>query len=83
MAARDTGTEQMIKEAAKEAFFTKGQMYATTQDIADAAGISRTSLHYYFRSRDELMKQVFDEAVNDLNGKLYKLMESALPFKER
>jgi len=29
------------------------------------------------------MKQVFDEAVNDLNGKLYKLMESALPFKER
>jgi len=83
MAARDTGTEQMIKEAAKEAFFTKGQMYATTQDIADAAGISRTSLHYYFRSRDELMKQIFDEAVNDLNGKLYKLMESALPFKEK
>ena len=83
MAQRDIGTEQLIKDTAKEVFFTKGQLYATTQDIADAAGICRTSLHYYFTSREELMKQIFNEAINELNGKLYKLMESALPFKEK
>ncbi|MEO8711585.1 MAG: TetR/AcrR family transcriptional regulator [Parafilimonas sp.] len=73
----------MIKDTAKEIFFSEGKLHATTQDIADAACISRTSLHYYYRSRDELMKRVFNEAVNELNGKLYKLMESALPFKEK
>lgn len=83
MSARDTGTEQLIKDTAKKVFFAEGKIYATTQEIADDAGISRTSLHYYFRSRDELIKQVFNEAVNELNGKLYKLMESALPFKEK
>lgn len=83
MAARDTGTEQLIKDTAKEVFFTKGQLYATTQDIADAAGICRTSLHYYFRSREELMKQVFNEAINELNGKICKIIESELPFKEK
>ena len=83
MAARDTGTEQLIKDTAKEVFFTKGQLYATTQDIADAAGICRTSLHYYFRSREELMKQVFNEAINELNGELRKIIESELPFKEK
>ena len=81
MAQRDIGTEQLIKDTAKEVFFTKGQLYATTQDIADAAGICRTSLHYYFTSREELMKQIFNEAVKEFNAKLYKLMKSALPFK--
>lgn len=83
MATRDTGTEQLIKETAKQVFFAEGRLHATTQDIADAAGISRTSLHYYYRSRDELMKQVFNEATNELSAKLYSVMDSALPFREK
>jgi TetR/AcrR family transcriptional regulator len=43
MAARDAGTEKLIKDTAKK-FFAEGKLHATTQDIADAAGISRTSL---------------------------------------
>ncbi len=83
MGARDTGTEKLIKDTAKRIFFAEGRLHATTQDIADAAGISRTSLHYYYRSRDELMKQVFYEAATALNDKLHDLMESELPFKEK
>jgi len=83
MAARDTGTEKLIKDTAKRIFFAEGKLHATTQHIADAAGICRTSLHYYYKSRDELIKQVFYEAANMLSDKLHSLMESKLGFREK
>lgn len=83
MSTRDTGTEQLIKDTAKRVFFAEGKLHATTQDIADAAGISRTSLHYYYRSKDELLKQVFNEAMDALSSRLNDVMDSVIPFKEK
>ena len=83
MSARDTGTEKLIKDTSKRMFFTEGKIHATTQDIADVAGISRTSLHYYYQSREALMKQVFNEAMGDLNERQYAIMASNLPFREK
>ena len=83
MGIRDTGTEQLIKDTAKRIFFAEGKLHATTQDIADAAGICRTSLHYYYRSRDVLVKQVFNEAMQELDKRLFSVMSSALPFREK
>jgi len=61
-------TQELIKETAKNLFFVEGKFNATTQEIADAAGVNRTLINYYFRSRDNLMKIVLDEAKN-LEGK--------------
>lgn len=36
------------------------------QDIADEAGINRTLLNYYFRSKEKLFNIVFDEVLNTL-----------------
>ncbi len=83
MATRDTKTEQLIKDTAKRVFFAEGRINATTQDIADAAGVSRTSLHYYFRSKDVLIGQVFNEAMIDLSERLYEVMGSNMPFKDK
>jgi TetR/AcrR family transcriptional regulator len=83
MATRDTGTEQLIKDTAKRVFFAEGKLHATTQDIADAAGVSRTSLHYYFRSKDILLQEVFNEAFSGLSCRLNSVMESEIPFKEK
>lgn len=55
-------TERLIKETAKRVFFGEGRFNATTQEIADAAGVNRTLINYYFRSRDKLFEQVFEEA---------------------
>ncbi len=49
MAARDTGAEQKIKDTAKRLYFAEGRINATILDIADAAGVSRTLVNYYFR----------------------------------
>ncbi|MGI4020974.1 MAG: TetR/AcrR family transcriptional regulator [Janthinobacterium lividum] len=83
MAIRDTGTEQLIKDTAKRIFFTAGKLHATTQDIADAAGINRTLVHYYFRSRDILFKQVFEEALLNINERMDRIFETGELFKTK
>jgi len=83
MPLKNTGTEQLIKDTAKRLLFAEGKLHATTQEIADAAGVNRTALHYYFRSRDLLIAAVFQEAMQGLSQRLDECMESEKPFKEK
>ncbi|SDE05079.1 transcriptional regulator, TetR family [Mucilaginibacter pineti] len=83
MAVRDTGTEQLIKDTAKRIFFAEGKFNATTQDIADAAGVARTVINYYFRSKDALFKLVFKEAMDDMKVRLDEVLLSELAFKKK
>ena len=83
MAQRDTGTEQLIKDTAKRIFFSEGKLHATTQDIADAAGVNRTLLNYYFRSRDILFEQVATEARAEMSAVLDKVFTAELEFKDK
>jgi len=83
MAVRDTGTEQLIKDTAKRIFFSEGKFHATTQDIADAAGVNRTLVHYYFRSRDILFEQVVREAKEDLRHTMDNVLKGEMSFKEK
>ncbi len=83
MATRDTGTEQLIKDTAKHIFFSEGRLHATTQDIADAAGVNRTLLNYYFRSRDTLFEQVVKEARDEMSDIIDSAFSAELPFKEK
>lgn len=83
MAQRDTGTEQLIKDTAKKIFFSEGKLHATTQDIADAAGVNRTLLNYYFRSRDILFEQVATEARAEMHAELDSVFSAEIEFKEK
>lgn len=75
--------EELIKQTAKELFFTKGYLHATTQEIADAAGVNRSLINYYFRSRDLLFQTVYREAVESLKSQLDKVLYDEIPFKEK
>lgn len=83
MQVKDSKTENLIKDTAKQIFFKEGKMLATTQDIADAAGVNRSLLHYYFRSRDVLFNMVFKEAVTKLKERLNEVIGSQLPFRQK
>lgn len=76
-------TEEQIKATAKEIFFYKGNLHATTQEIADAAGVNRSLINYYFRSRDQLFKTVYNEAVETMRSQLDNVIYSAVPFQEK
>lgn len=80
---KDVETEVIIRRAAKKLFFEEGKFNATTQEIADAAGVNRTLINYYFRSRDNLFNLIFEEAVKREEELREKILYSELPFKEK
>ncbi|WP_294819852.1 TetR/AcrR family transcriptional regulator [uncultured Flavobacterium sp.] len=79
----DQDTEKLIKETAMRIFFAEGRFNATTQEIADTAGVNRTLINYYFRSRDKLFEQVFDEAHKQEHELMEQIMFSDLPFRDK
>ena len=76
-------TEKLIKDTARDIFFQKGRLSATTQEIADEAGVNRALIHYYFRSREQLLQTVFQEAVNEIRGTVSEIFKTDAPFKTK
>lgn len=76
-------TQELIKETAKKLFFVQGRFDATTQEIADEAGVNRTLINYYFRSRDNLLQIIFQDAQKVEKQKSELIMDSDLAFKEK
>lgn len=58
-------SEQKILDAAKKIFEASGYNGARMQQIADEAGISKASLHYYFRSKENLFERIFSETMEE------------------
>lgn len=76
-------TEALIRRTAKKLFFGEGKFNATTQEIADAAGVNRTLINYYFRSRDNLFNLVFEEALCKEHEKSNSIIHSNLSLREK
>lgn len=58
---KDNKTEELIKSCSRDLFFNKGKLNASTQEIADNAGVKRTLVNYYFGSKQKLFDLVFEE----------------------
>src|ERR1700736_6685770 len=59
--AKETTTEEKIKEAARKLFTQKGFAATRTRDIAEEAGINLALLNYYFRSKQKLFDLIMME----------------------
>lgn len=62
MAKSQSTTEEKIKEAARKLFVEKGFGSATTRDIAECAETNIALVNYYFRSKENLFQEVFQES---------------------
>jgi AcrR family transcriptional regulator len=60
-AARRRVIEREIIEHATRLFAERGFAGTSVQDIADAMGMSRPTLYYYFKSKDELLASLVTE----------------------
>lgn len=58
-------TEEKIKRITKHLLFTEGRFGATTQQIAQLAGLDRTAIHYYFRTRSNLIYTIIGEVIKE------------------
>jgi len=79
---RHTETEQKIIASAEKLFYQKGKAGTSMQDIADDAGINRTLLNYYFRTKDQLFDAVFRTAMGRFVPALAELLHSDMPIEE-
>ena len=61
MTKEDLQTDQIILDAARRVFQRSGLGGARMQEIANEAEISKASLHYYYRSKDKLFQNVFQQ----------------------
>ncbi len=72
-------TRERILQAAVQVFSLRGFEGATLKEITDQAGANIAAVNYYFRSKDELIRQV----LSDLLGKVNHARDMALTSYER
>ncbi len=77
-----TETELKIVVSAEKLFYQKGKAGTSMQDIADDAGINRTLLNYYFRSKDILFEAVFRKALGSFVPGLAAMFKSDMDFEK-
>ena len=78
----EKSAEEKILAAAKKVFIEKGLDGARMQQIADEAGMSKASLHYYYRSKQQLFDGIYMQVFTDVMPRLFGILVSDLPLFE-
>ncbi|MCF6132529.1 TetR/AcrR family transcriptional regulator [Flavobacterium wongokense] len=83
MSKVEESIEEQILVAAFNVFVEKGFDNAKMQDIADRAGIKRTVLNYYFRSKDLLYQNIAKTIMRQALPQMLRILNSDLPFEQK
>ena len=78
----ESNNEQLILEAAEAEFLEKGYKNTPTTAIAKRAGVTHAMLHYYFRTKENLFRKVFQNKVRLLGNAVGQHVNENLPFEE-
>lgn len=80
---QEKDTEQRILNAAKKIFLEKGRDGARMQEIANEAGINKSLLHYYFRSKDKLFEAIFKLEFKKFIPDVNSILRGDIPFEAK
>ncbi|NQV53196.1 MAG: TetR/AcrR family transcriptional regulator [Flavobacteriales bacterium] len=69
-------TKDKILEAAREEFLANGYDATSVRCIADKADINKGLLHYYFKTKEVLIVQVFEELFKELFSILDQIFDA-------
>ena len=83
MKNEETNTEQAILKAAEELFLEQGFEQTTTKQIAQRAGCNQALLHYYYRTKDNLFVQIFEEKAKFIATHFLDINLTAQTLEER
>ena len=76
-------TEDHILDTAREVFTHHGYDGTSMQMIADRAGINKSLLHYYYRSKEKLFGQVFSRVFSQFIPHVGVIFMSDMPLEEK
>lgn len=79
----NVSTEEHILEVAREVFTQNGYDGTSMQMIADAAGINKSLLHYYYRSKEKLFKNIFEKVFSQFIPNLGVIFMSDMTLEEK
>ncbi len=83
MSIKETDNEKLILEAAEAEFMEKGYGKSRTTEIAKRANVNHAMLHYYFRTKENLFKVVFQRKAKVMSEVLLFSFMQDLPFLEK
>lgn len=75
-------TEQSILEAAEHLFLEKGYAKTSTTEIARVVGCNQALVHYYYRSKENLFRQIFENKIKMFVTDLLQMSDDDQPFEE-
>lgn len=75
--------EQKIVEVAQNLFIEQGFEKTSMSKIAEEAGISRTALHYYFRTKEKMFQAVFGSIIESFLPKVQAIFDKDMPLLEK
>jgi TetR/AcrR family transcriptional regulator len=78
-----TATESKIKEAATRVFLTKGFDGTTTRAIATEAGMNLALVNYYFRSKEKLFTEIFEDMFRLMMEGMLEVFHRPLSLREK
>ncbi len=83
MTEKDKLTEEKIFESATEVFIEKGMDGARMKEIADHAGINKSLLHYYYRTKEHLFNAVFEKIAGQMFKKFAPVFDENLTLEDK
>lgn len=72
-----------IVASAVRLFQQKGYHATSMQDIADAVGLQKGSLYHYISSKEDLLVDIFNDALAQYNARLSEIAAMDTPVRER
>jgi AcrR family transcriptional regulator len=68
---------EQIVEAAMRVLLTQGLAGCTSRSIAEASGLAKSALHYYFRDTEEIVDYAFRRLIGDFIDRIETAAEAA------
>ncbi|WP_341906613.1 TetR family transcriptional regulator [Fluviicola taffensis] len=81
--SKELSTEEKIREAAKNVFIAKGFDGCTSREIAKASGMNVALVNYYFCSKKQLFKLVFEATMEDFMQSTVEVFKKDLSLESK
>jgi len=75
--------EHLILEVAEKLFIEKGYTGTKTTEIANDAGVNHALLHYYYRTKENLFNQIFEQKASQILGSIVLTFDNDSSFFEK
>ena len=82
MNMNDQHMETRIREVAQELFFKQGYAATSTTQIAREVGCTQALVHYYYRTKENLFRQIFLEQVEAVLNVVGRSLASEMSFDD-